>query len=212
MNIDKDSLQTGDLLLFHHVANYNNCYNCVFSCFTGLIQCSTNSKFSHCAMIVRDPTFTNPPLKGLYVLESSFELYPDVEDHKYKLGVELEEFDNVIKNANEDIYVRKLNCNRDDNFFNILADVHKITYDKPYDLLPQDWIDALFHKYSGKNAQSTKRFWCSALLAYTYVRWGFLPSYTPWSLISPKMFSSESNIKYRLEFLNCSLDKEIKIN
>jgi hypothetical protein len=212
MNINKDELNTGDLLLFHHVSNYKNCFNCFFSCFTSLIQSCTHSKYSHIGIVVKDPTFTNPPLKGLYVLESSFELYPDVEDHKYKLGVELEEFDKVIRDANEDVYLRKLNCDRNENFFNILADVHKITHNKPYDVLPKDWIDALFHKYSGKNAQSTKQFWCSALVAYIYVRWGFLPSYTPWSLLTPKMFSTEDNGNYKIKFLNCKLGDEIKIN
>lgn len=212
MVIDKNELNTGDVLLFHNVSNYKSGYNCFFSCFTGLIQWCTKSKYSHVGMIVRDPIFTNPPLKGLYVLESSFETYPDVEDHKYKLGVELEEFDKVIKNANQDIYVRKLNCKRDGLFNNILKDVHKVTRNKPYDVLPIDWIDGIFQRYSGRNAQSTKHFWCSALVAYIYVRWGFLPADTPWSLVSPKMFGSEINNGYNLEFKNCILDKEIKIN
>jgi hypothetical protein len=43
-------------------------------------------------------------------------------------------------------------------------------------------------------------------------RWGFLPADTPWSLVSPKMFGSEINNGYNLEFKNCILDKEIKIN
>ena len=212
MKINKDDLNTGDILLFHHVSNYKNCYNCVFTCFTDLIQSCTQSKFSHIGMIVVDPTFTNPPLKGVYVLESSFETYPDAEDHKYKLGVELEEFDKVIKNANQEIYVRKLNCKRDENFYNTLNEVHKVVHNKPYDALPRDWIDAIFHKYSGKNAQSINHFWCSALVCYIYVKWGFLPSYTPWSLVTPKMFSSETDSKNKLDLVNSSLEYEMRIN
>lgn len=212
MNINKEELNTGDILLFHHVSKYNNCYNCVFSCFTDLIKYCTHSKYSHIGIIVRDPNFSNVQLKGLYVLESSFELFPDAEDHRYKLGVELEDFDKVIKNSGGDIYIRKLNCERNEDFYKTLDEIHTDVYNKPYDALPRDWVDAVLHKYSGSNAQSTNHFWCSALVAYIYVRWGFLPSYTPWSLVSPKMFGTETDTKYKLEFLNCSLDNEIKID
>ena len=212
MLFNVDDLNTGDILLFHHTKNCSSCYNSIFSCVTGLIEYYTQSEFSHVAMVVRDPEFTTPPLKGLYVLESSFELFPDVEDHRYKLGVELEDFDKVIKNSGGDVYIRKLNCERNEDFYKTLDEIHTDVYNKPYDALPRDWVDAVLHKYSGSNAQSTKHFWCSALVAYIYVRWGFLPSYTPWSLVSPKMFGSETDTKYKLEFLNCSLDNEIKID
>ena len=55
----------------------------------------TKSKYSHCAIIVRDPTFCAEEKKGLYVLESSYEKFVDSEDGEYKLGCELEEFDKV---------------------------------------------------------------------------------------------------------------------
>ena len=88
--LNKDQLQTGDILLFHHIPNYNSCYNCLFSVFTGLIQKCTKSKYSHAAIVVRDPDFDDFKQKGLFILESSFESFPDAIDHRYKLGVELE--------------------------------------------------------------------------------------------------------------------------
>ena len=50
--------------------------------------------------------------------------------------------------------------------------------------------------------------WCSALVAYIYVKLNFLDHTLPWTLIKPNDFSDKSNI---LEFKNCILDKEIII-
>lgn len=213
MPFDKDQLQTGDILLFHHENDCKTCFNCVFSCFTGLIECCTDSKFSHVAIVVRDPTFTNPPMKGLYVLESSFETFPDAIDHKYKFGVELEDYDKVINSAksHETIYWRKLKCRRDQNFYHLLKEAHDIVYDKPYDIFPEDWINALFHKQNATDGQVTSRFFCSALVAYIYFYWGFLPDSVEWTLVTPKMLSSESPDNYKLSFKNCKVDKEIQI-
>ena len=211
--MNTEQFNTGDILLFHHKPKYTDCFNCIYSCFTDTIMDVTHSKYSHSAIIIRDPQFTNPPLKGLYVLEASFELFPDVEDKKYKFGVELEEFDKVMRDARTygNVYWRKLNCQRDEKFYQILAKMHQVVHDKPYDCLPKDWIDAIFHHDSGSNAQSTKSFWCSALVGYAYVMWGFLPKTTPWSMVSPKMFGTESPDKYQLEFTNCTVDKEVKL-
>jgi hypothetical protein len=212
MTFDTSQFKTGDLLLFHHEQDYDGCFNCVFSCFTGVIEFFSQSKYSHAAIIIRDPDFTDPPLKGLYVLESSFETFPDAEDHKYKLGVELEEFDKVISTAKpvETIYWRRLNCVRDENFYLTLKDIHKTIHDKPYDLFPPDWINALFHNKTN-HGQNTNRFWCSALVAYAYVRWGFLPEKTQWTYVTPKMLGSEKPDKYQLKYSNCFIEKERRI-
>lgn len=210
MPISKEDFNTGDILLFHNEGKYNSCYNCFFSCFTGLIQCCTKSQFSHAAMVIRDPQFTDPPLKGLYVLESSFETFPDVEDHKYKLGVELEEFDKVIASAeeHETIYWRKLECNRDAQFYQQLAKAHAVVHNKPYDLFPKDWINALIHKQNASDGHVTSRFFCSALVAYMYCQWNFLPSTVEWSLVTPKMLSSECPNADRVPFQNCVVKKD----
>ena len=88
----KDEFQTGDILLFHHNNNFSSIESGFLSIFTDLIMWATKSKYSHTAIIIKDPEFTNPPLKGLYILESSYESFPDVEDKEFKLGVELEEW------------------------------------------------------------------------------------------------------------------------
>jgi hypothetical protein len=163
-------------------------------------------------MVVRDPQFTDPPMKGLYVMESSFESFPDAEDHKYKFGVELEDFDKVIESArpHENIYWRKLVCNRDAQFYQTLEDIHKEVHNKPYDIFPQDFIDAWLHRENIPGGQVTSRFFCSALIAYIYVAWGFLPFSTQWTRVTPKMFGSEEQNPYELIFKNCKVNPEIE--
>ena len=50
---------------------------------------NVDCNYSHVAMILKDPYFINPALKGLYVWESSFNGTPDPQDNKIKLGVQI---------------------------------------------------------------------------------------------------------------------------
>ena len=50
--IENNQFKTGDLLLFSHKDNFSSCCNCLFTCFTDIIKCCTNSKYSHTAMII----------------------------------------------------------------------------------------------------------------------------------------------------------------
>ena len=76
-----ENLKTGDLLLFNYKAGG------LFGAFTNMIKWGTHSNYSHTAIVLRDPTFLHPNLKGLYVWESSWENNPDPQDGKRKLGV-----------------------------------------------------------------------------------------------------------------------------
>jgi hypothetical protein len=210
--MDKSKFQTGDILLFHHKNNFSSVIKGLFSLFTDLIMWWTRSKYSHCAIIVRDPKFMGEEKKGLYVLESSYENFEDIEDGEYKLGCELEKFDKVVgdyqKNGGS-VYWRKLNCERDNKFYEDLNEAHSVLHNRPYDLDIVDWVKVAFNINKGNN-QSKKRFWCSALVAYVYVKFGFLDKKTPWGLITAKMFGTEKQDN-KLVFKNCSLDNEIQI-
>jgi hypothetical protein len=49
------------------------------------------------------------------------------------------------------------------------------------------------------------------LVAYVYVKLGFLDEKTPWGLVTAKMFGTEKQDNSLVKFENCSLEKEIKI-
>ncbi len=188
-----DSLKTGDILLFvERPKNY------FMRLFNWAIATATSSPYSHTAVVLRDPTFIHPTLKGLFIWESSWETTPDPQDDKVKLGVQITPFYQFLKNFCGQIYVRRLVKGRDLIKPERLNHIHRVVYCKPYDLHIKDWIQAW--KREDSEPQKTDRFWCSALVAYILVGLGFLPDKTDWSVIRPEDLSSHSNY---LTFCDC---------
>ena len=197
-------LQTGDLLLFNYEGGG------FFSGISKIIRWGTHSNFTHIGMILRDPVFTDiPPLKGLYVWESSYEGTKDPQDGEIKLGVQINPLDTVLQNysGKGKVFVRKLkrefkyscsSCGHTlDTLFtkDKLQEIHNTVYKKPYDIVPLDWIEAFFRQDS--NPQKTDRFWCSALVGYIYTKVGILDENTDWSILRPSDFSlSGENLKF----------------
>lgn len=202
-----NSLKTGDLLIFNYESSG------FFGAFTKMIKWGTHSNYSHIAMVLKDPSFKDmPPLKGLYVWESSYEGKPDPQDNKIKLGVQVTPLQEIL-DAYKDkghVYLRSLKTNLDNNnkpiFSNKKIDeIHNIVYDKPYDIVPMDWINAFFKK--DNQPQKTSRFWCAALVGYIYTNVGILDKNTDWSILTPNDFSlSGENLTYAGEKL---LDDQI---
>jgi hypothetical protein len=148
-------------------------------------------------MVLKDPDFIEPNLKGLYVWESGFEGTPDPQDNRIKLGVQITPLDEILKSYKNhgSVILRRVNC--PENTFNkdILKKIHDVVYEKPYDIMPMDWIRALL-KIDNK-PQKTNRFWCSALMGYIYTKCGILKADTDWSIMSPDDFSIEKdNLNY----------------
>ena len=200
-----NNLKTGDLLLCNHTKK-NNC----MSIFTTLIKAFTQSSYSHVAMVLKDPSFIHPTLKGLYVWESSWEGAADPQDGKIKLGVQITpllEFIKSYKNTGH-IIIRKVNCSSDLFSDTNLSKVHNVVYDKPYDIVPIDWIEAITKTDS--DPKKTNRFWCSALIGYIYTKCGLLNPKTDWSILSPADFALSTE---NLNFVDdCSLsDTEQKL-
>ena len=192
-----DSLDTGDLLLF---SNHSSGF---FGIFTSMIKWGTHSNYSHTGIILKDPVFINPSLKGLYVWESSYNGKPDPQDNKVKIGVQITPLYELIeeyKKTGGSIFARKVKSTSQipvKEIFNnnVLTDIHTVVYNKPYDLVPTDWVEA-FLKYD-HSPQKTDRFWCSALVGYIYTRVGILSDKTDWSVITPNDLSlSGENINY----------------
>lgn len=204
--IKKYNLRTGDILLFD-----NKSKNC-FGFFTDVIKLVTKSQFSHVAMILVDPIYIKPNLKGLYIWESSIEKQPDPQDGKYKLGVQITPFQEIYdeyKSTNSQIYLRKLHAKSSLITQQKLLEIHKKVYDKPYDLDINDWIQEIIGK--DKHPQKTDRFWCSALVGYIYSKLGIIDQNTDWSFLRASDFSIKFN--GNIKFINgCRLiDEQIKI-
>jgi hypothetical protein len=202
----RNELDTGDILLFHNDPSYHGLKDIFFTIFNKFISFFTHSRYTHSCIIVKDPNFGPKPLKGLYIFESSYEFFNDAEDGERKLGVELEDFDTFMESYQGDVYWRKLTTNRNTVFYETLKETHNVAHNRPYDVIPTDWLRAFVHMNKG-NTQNTKRFWCSALVAFAYTKWGFLQKDTPWTLISPKQLGTEPQSS-PLQFQKCTLAPE----
>ena len=181
--MSKYNLNTGDILLFDYEGGGS------MGIFSWLIKKATKSNITHVGMVLKDPVFINPSLKGYYVWESGWEGTPDPQDGKVKFGVQITPFEEIFQNykkKNGKIYVRRVTCPI--NLFTTekLLQIHEIVYDKIYDIIPTDWIEAAFRR--DDNPQKTSRFWCSALVGYIYTQCGCLHPGTDWSIIRPSDF------------------------
>jgi hypothetical protein len=202
----KNTLKTGDLLLCDDLA-YGS-----WGLFSWLIKFVTKSDFSHVGMIVKDPDFTETPLKGTFVWTSGISNVPDPEDKTKKFGVQFIPFDHFIQTYGGKIFLRRIEFEHNEEYYSIfetnkLKQIHQVVYDKPYDVVITDWIEAFCKK--DPNPQKTSRFFCSALIGYIYTKLNLLDNNTDWSIISPSFFSSE-NKSFSMHHKS-SLTKETQI-
>ena len=178
-----ENLKTGDLILFSN--NSNTSY---WRYLSDIIKYFTHSDYTHIAMVLKDPTFIREDLKGLYIWESSWEGVPDSENHELKMGVQIQPLNEILnKYKDETIVVRKINCPSETFNDNTMREIHEVVHDKPYDIYPKDWMNALFKKDT--DPQKTSRFWCSALVGYIYTKAGILNESTDWSILTPGDYS-----------------------
>ena len=179
------NFKTGDLLLFSYKP----------TSWAGwldeIIYWGTHSYYSHTAVILKDPTFIHPTLKGTFVWQSGESSNPDPQDGKVKLGVQITPLGEILDSykGSGHCYYRSINCNSGNFTEENLKKVHEVVYDKPYDVCPIDWVEAFLKK--DPNPQKTSRFWCSALVGYIYTKCGILDPSTDWSILSPSDFSIE---------------------
>ena len=203
---NKYNLNTGDILLFDSKGSG------IMGLFSSLIKKVTKSNISHIAVVLKDPDFLDPPLKGFYVWESNYEGKPDPQDGKIKLGVQITPLEEILddyrKNKSK-VFVRKLICYPNLFSTNNLQDIHNVVYDKVYDINISDWIQAIGRK--DNKPQKTDRFWCSALVGYIYTKCGVLNPNTDWSILRPSDFTTKYN--NNLNFINhACLGEEIQLN
>jgi hypothetical protein len=135
---------------------------------------------------------------------------PDIEDKKLVSGVQIRPLLDVCKEYNGAIFWRQLHMERDDKFNQTILETFQASHNKPYDINPKDWIEAMLNIRIG-GEQLTSRFFCSALVTYVYDKLGLVAENTPWTIIRPKDLGTEDEASNRIKIINCTLDKEIVI-
>ena len=125
---DLNNLKTGDLLLFKSKPKN------IIGILDAIIRFFTKSDFVHIGMILKNPSFIDTPLKGLYLWESSWEGTPDSNDGRIKLGVQITPLFQILKDfsnkENGEIYIRQVHCNPNKFSFKNLLNVYKIVHNK----------------------------------------------------------------------------------
>jgi len=181
------NLKTGDLLLF-------DCENYSGSGFISyFIKKFTQSNISHVAMVLKDPDFIDPSLKGYYLWESGYEGTLDPQDNKKKFGVQITPFHEKYNSYKKEgsIYIRRVDCSESLFSCENLKKVHDVVHNKRYDVNIIDWIEGM--ELKDNDPQKTDRFWCSALIGYIYTQCGLLVPGTDWSILRPSDFTLKYN-------------------
>ncbi len=190
-----NDFNTGDIILFSG--------NGIVS---KAIKNVTKSKWTHVGMVIKDPDFLvkTPPKQGIFLIESDMPCYDkpcvDIETGKHMFGVNIVDLEERVKFYDGEVCYRKLIT--DISHEHIKEDfriVYNTTYHKHYDWNPIDLIDpAIHHRFwtldliFGIDRRRVNKFFCSALVAYTYTQMGLMKSTTEWSMVYPRYFADNS--------------------
>ena len=192
-----DFLQTGDVILFKGS-----------SWLSYIIEFFGRSPFSHVGMIVRNPRRIGIDLDdGVYLLESGWNVLPDAENHRQKYGVQLHLLTDVIDACpSGSVFVRAIECARNDKFYHQLRELHAKIHDRPYDIRLMDWLEAEYNLEvpfaPSARFRTTDRFWCASLVAYLFDQLGLIEPVN-WSLVAPREFTTAGSLKF-----TCMIDQE----
>lgn len=206
LDIDKfiNGLKTGDIILFNGVKYWISYF----------IELFTRSEISHVGMVLKDPTYIHPSLKGYYMLESGEENFPDAVEHKIKFGVQIVNLRKVIEGYQGKIFFRKLKITDDNKekqrkIETTLADTWIKIKDLPYDDYPWDVVRVIFGIQCG-DLKRTKTFFCSALLTFLLDQFQFFNSPICWDTIIPEHYNDKGKIEGLLKN-NISFSSKVEI-
>jgi hypothetical protein len=196
------TLDTCDIVMFGGVG-----------CFSSILQCVVSNKYIHTGMIIKNPgkyIKSKEELKdGLYILESTRPEMVDATDNHYKFGVQLHHLDEILQlNTQGTVFVRHIECVRDDAFYTKFGNIYKEVHNKPYDIDIIDWITGRlninFTIPVEPEFKRTDTFWCSALVAYILCELGLIDSNVNWSIIAPGDYGSDepSHISFKCNIGN----------
>ena len=176
----RDTLQTGDILLFSGEGVISR-----------VIQFISRSWMSHVATVYRQSD-------DVYCYEST-------SMSKGKNGVQISLLSNRIEGYKGKVWVRRLECNRDARFYRILRDLRHEFRGKKYE---RNIWELLGSALPWRNTANLNTIFCSELIAEAFQRWGFLlplkPSneYTPadfWRMKNSEIFPAVLALPVRIK-------------
>jgi hypothetical protein len=196
MNNLQSVLDTGDIIMFTQKGPV-----------LCLVECVLSSEYNHVGLIVKNPgkciVTKNVLPDGLYVLESRTKDV-DVADGQEKLGVQLRHLDTVLEACDKGtVFVRHVDCVRDNDFRTKFETAYSEVYNKPYDLNLFDWVCGRLNiTYTFKKEdefRKTNEFWCSAMASYVLCKVGVIQDNLNWSIVAPKDFGADESTHLRFK-------------
>lgn len=168
------TLRTGDVVLFHQDGLISR-----------LIELVTEAHFSHVAMVVRED-------------DGTLNLWQSFEPEGGVVTDPMLAFLQKYTDTNKGVYidVRRLNLERTEDFWAPLPAFVKEMTGRPF---PTAW-GMMAHYFEGRLGidSGEKSFFCSDLVADTYMQVGLLPKKPPPNYYAPKSFSALRDIALEL--------------
>ena len=212
----ENKLKTGDLLLFSSNGFFSN-----------IIKVATMSPYSHIGMVVKIDN--NQKFKDIYNGNDELFLWHSPKDviegknrdiltKTEKNGPQLNPLKRILLKTNSKVVLRRLDkttkeitslrnvkFNNSNNLLNYMKKESIKIYERNY-------LDLFYSSYDGPFGQQKQNneseFFCSELVAATYIKMGLLDDTLPTDEYTPEDFNS----KRKLELLdNWNLRKEIKL-
>jgi hypothetical protein len=185
-------LQTGDLFLFGNP----------HTLLSRFIQWGDGSNVSHVGVVLVDPPFLSE--RGIYLLESGSEPFPDVEIHEEQYGVRISKLEDVIRAyqaAEGNVWLRQ--CAFDlDPTDEELKHIHLEVHNRGYDDTTSTWVKDFWGWFG---VRTDKHFTCSGLAAFVLSKLGVLDNDIDWTHVTPTMLIDNDHLRWRRPY------KEIEV-
>lgn len=167
-----DTLGTGDVLLFYNAR----------ALISRTIAYFDGTDCSHVAIVVKNPPWGGLP-RGVYLLESGYEDFDDVESHVERYGVRLSMIDDVLRAyGSHDIHVRRL-VQHPRWTDAALCAAHDLVHGKPYDMDPADWLAFINHETP--HPPTDDRYVCSAMVTRVLIKLAVVAPDCNWTFVTP---------------------------
>lgn len=199
----ESSLRTGDVFVARGLFDISK-----------LIESITGSTWSHSAIVVRAEDLGIENTGPVLVWESTLETnLPDVIEHKSKIGPMLVDLrERIATDIDQNFYklfaIRHLNVERTPDMIaglkNAIREVHTAIFPSYLKMVAETLEGMLLDRQAPDS-----NFFCSELVAYTFMQMGLLSTDPVANSYEPKSFSSKGHVKF---LQGATLGPEIWIN